>query len=106
MRNKIIHPLTVVMKCKMSYIDQNHFLHQAVNMFFFSAVNLGILTWGGGGGVYGIDSLLQLSLLASRERVGGCDYGCKISGVFKIGNFPWELTGTNWEFVQLKKLRT
>ncbi len=46
--------LTVVMKDKMSYIDQNHFLNQAVNMFF-SAVNLGILTWG----VYGIDSLLQ-----------------------------------------------
>ncbi len=46
-------PLTVVMKGKISYIDQNHFLHQAVNMFF-SAVKLGILTWG----VYGIDSLL------------------------------------------------
>ncbi len=42
------------MKGKISYIDQNHFLHQAVNMFF-SAVKLGILTWG----VYGIDSSLQ-----------------------------------------------
>ncbi len=42
------------MKGKISYIDQNIFLHQAVNVFF-SAVNLGILTWG----VYGIDSLLQ-----------------------------------------------
>ncbi len=28
-------PLTVVMKGKISYIDQNHFLNQAVNMFFF-----------------------------------------------------------------------
>ncbi len=28
-------PLTVVMKGKISYIDQNHFLHQDVNMFFF-----------------------------------------------------------------------
>ncbi len=42
------------MKGKISYIDQNLFLHQAVNMFF-STVKLGILTWG----VYGIDSLLQ-----------------------------------------------
>ena len=42
------------MKGKISYIDQNHFLNQAVNMFF-SAVKLGILTWG----VYGNDSLLQ-----------------------------------------------
>ncbi len=31
------------MKGKISYIDQNHFLHQAVNIFF-SAVTLGILT--------------------------------------------------------------
>ncbi len=38
-------PLTVVMKGKISYIDQNNFLHQAVNMFF-SAVKLAILTWG------------------------------------------------------------
>ncbi len=51
---KTFTPITVVMKGKISYIDQNHFLHQAVNMFF-SAVKLGILTWG----VYGIDSLLQ-----------------------------------------------
>ncbi len=42
------------MKGKMIYIDQNRFLHQAVNMFF-SAVKWGILTWG----VYGIDTLLQ-----------------------------------------------
>ncbi len=46
-------PLTVV-KGKVSYIDLNHFLYQAVNIFF-STVNLGILTWG----VYGIDSLLE-----------------------------------------------
>ncbi len=48
------HPLTVVTKGKISYIDQNNFLNQVVNMFF-SAVKLGILTWG----VYGIDFLLQ-----------------------------------------------
>ncbi len=44
------------MKGKISYIDQNIFFNQAVNMFF-SSVNVGILTWG----VYGIDSLLQPS---------------------------------------------
>ncbi len=66
------------MKGKISFIDQNHFLHQAVNMFF-SAVKLGILTWG----VYGIDSLLQpvdelvTSMLVSRERAGGCRLVCK-----------------------------
>ncbi len=42
------------MKGKIIYIEQNNFFNQAVNMFF-SAVKLGILTWG----VYGIDSLLQ-----------------------------------------------
>jgi len=35
------------MKGKISYVDQNHFLHQAVNAIF-SAVTLGILTWGVG----------------------------------------------------------
>ncbi len=54
MNYKKIHPLTVVMKVKISYIDQNNFLHQAVNMFF-SAVKLGILTLG----VYGTYSLLE-----------------------------------------------
>ncbi len=39
------------MKGKISYIDQNNFLYQALNMFL-SAVQLGILTWG----VCGIDS--------------------------------------------------
>ncbi len=34
MSSKKIHPLTVVMKGKISYIDQNNFLHQVVNMFF------------------------------------------------------------------------
>ncbi len=57
------------MKGKISYIDQNNFLNQAVNMFF-SAVKLGILTWG----VYGIDSLLQPAssgqLSLSHFRVG------------------------------------
>ncbi len=33
---KKLPPLTVVMKGKISNIDQNNFLHQAVNMFFFS----------------------------------------------------------------------
>ncbi len=51
---KKIHPLTVVMKGKISDIHQNHFLHQAVNILF-SAVKLDILTWG----VYGIDYLLE-----------------------------------------------
>ncbi len=51
-KNKIT-PFTVVKKGKICYIDQNHFLYQAVNQFF-SAVNLVILTCG----VYGIDSLL------------------------------------------------
>ncbi len=53
-KKKKITPLTVVMKGKVSYIDQNHFLYQAVNILF-STVKLGILTWG----VYGIDSLLE-----------------------------------------------
>ncbi len=44
------------MKGKISYIDQNNFLHQDVNMFF-SAVKLGILSWENM--VYGIESLLQ-----------------------------------------------
>ncbi len=45
-------------KGKISNIDQNHFLYQAVNIRI-SAVKLGIGHWafnGGGGGVYG-DSL-------------------------------------------------
>jgi len=42
-------PLTVVMKSKISYRDQNHFLYQDVNTFFFCC-NMG---------VYGIDFLLQ-----------------------------------------------
>ncbi len=46
MSYKKIHPLTVVMKGKISYIDQNHFLNQAVNMFS-SVVKLDILPWGG-----------------------------------------------------------
>jgi len=33
------------MKGKISYIDQKQFSHQAVNIYF-SAVKLGILTWG------------------------------------------------------------
>jgi len=32
------------MKGKISYTDQNHFLHQAVNISF-SAIKLAILTW-------------------------------------------------------------
>ncbi len=33
-KKKKITPLTVVTKGKISYIDQNHFLYQAVNIFF------------------------------------------------------------------------
>ncbi len=47
-------PPTVVMKGKMTDIDKNIVLNQAVNIFF-SAVKLGILTWE----VYGTDSLLE-----------------------------------------------
>ncbi len=81
---KKITPLTVVMKGKISDIDQNIFLHQVVNMLF-SAVKLGILTWGGGGGSMGLtpfwsrppaasrwSAVLVTSVLASRETVGGC----------------------------------
>ncbi len=56
------------MKGKISYIDQNIFLHQAVNRFF-SAVKLGILTWG----VYEIDSLLQP---ASSGQSINCSFQC------------------------------
>jgi len=45
MSYKKIHPLTVVMKGKIIFVDQNHNLYQAMNIFF-SAVKLGILTWG------------------------------------------------------------
>jgi len=38
---KKIHPITVVMKGKISYIDQNHFLNQAVNMFFSAVKFMG-----------------------------------------------------------------
>jgi len=51
---KKIHPLTVVMKSKISYRDQNHFLYQDVNIFFFCC-KVGHFNMG----VYGIDSLLQ-----------------------------------------------
>ncbi len=46
MSNKKIRPLTAVMKGKISYIDQNHFLYQAVNIFFCCKVghfNMGSL---------------------------------------------------------------
>ncbi len=54
MSYKKIHPPHDCLKGKICYIDQNRFLYQAVNILF-SAIKLGILTWG----VYGIDSLLQ-----------------------------------------------
>ncbi len=50
---KEIHPLTVVMKGKITYIDQNNFETRLYNIF--SAVKLCILTWE----VYGTDSLLD-----------------------------------------------
>ncbi len=54
------------MKGKISCIDQNIFLQQAVNMFF-SAVKLDILTWV----VYGIDSSGQsVNCSFSHFRVG------------------------------------
>ncbi len=77
---KIPHLLTVVMKGKISYIDQNNFLHQAVNILFFCC-KVGNFNMGG---VYGTDSLLQPAssgqsmnyrsshVLVSRERAGGC----------------------------------
>jgi len=55
MSYKKIHLLTVVMKSKISYMDQNKFFEPGYKHDFFSAVKLGILIWG----VYGIDSLLQ-----------------------------------------------
>ncbi len=60
------------MKGKISYIDQNHFLNQAVNIFS-SAVKLGILTWG----VYGTDSLLQ-------PASSGQSMNCSLSH-FRVG---------------------
>ncbi len=53
-------PLTVVMNGKIIYIDQNHFLYQVVNIYFFCC-KVGLFNMGGGGGVYGIDSLLELA---------------------------------------------
>ncbi len=72
MSYKKIPPLTVVRKGKISDIDQNIFLYQTVNVFF-SAVKLGILTWGGGGGggIYGTDSSGQsMNYSFSHIRVG------------------------------------
>ncbi len=60
------------MKGKISAIEQNHFLYQAVNILF-SAVKLGILTWG----VYGIDSLLE-------PASGGQSMNCSFSH-FHVG---------------------
>ncbi len=48
------------MKGKISYIDQNHFLYQVVNIYIFIfAVNLGILTMG-------LTAFLSQSLAASQ----------------------------------------
>ncbi len=60
------------MKGKISYIDQNHFLYQEVNILF-SAVKLGILTWG----VYEIDSLLE-------PASSGHSMNCSLSH-FRVG---------------------
>ncbi len=77
MSKKKIHPFTVVKKGKISNIDQNHFLYQAVNILF-STVKLGILTWR----VYGTDSLLEpassgqsMNCSFSHILVGG---GCRL----------------------------
>ncbi len=62
------------MKGKISYIDQNLFFEPGCKLVF-SAVKLGILTWG----VYGIDAPLQpassgqlMNYSLSQERAGGC----------------------------------
>jgi len=60
-KKKKIHPLTVVKKDKINHIDQNYFLHQAVNTFV-SAVKLGILTWRS----MGLALICSRSLVASR----------------------------------------
>ncbi len=60
------------MKGKISYIDLNHFLYQAVNILF-SAVKLGILTWA----VYGTDSLLKP---ASSSQSMNCSFS-----YFRVG---------------------
>ncbi len=58
---KKLTSFTVVTKGKISYIDQNHFLYQAVNILF-SAVKFGNLTWG----VYGTDFFLEPASSAHR----------------------------------------
>ncbi len=58
---KKLTSFTVVTKGKICYIDQNHFLYQAVNKLC-SAVKFGILTWG----VYGTDSFLEPASSAHR----------------------------------------
>ncbi len=91
-----IHPLTVVMKGKISYIDQNNFLHQAVNMFF-SAVKLGILTWG----VYEIDSLLQP---ASSGQSMNCSFShFRVGFTRESGRLPLGLHTASKTFIRHKK---
>ncbi len=104
------------MKGKISYIDQNHFLHQAVNMFF-SAVKLGILTWG----VYGIDSLLQPASsgqsmnysfnhfrVGFKRESGRLPLGLRTQivvdvGVFHIGPFSWIISQTKKKITDIEQ---
>ena len=79
------------MKGKISFIDQNHFLNQAVNMFF-SAVKLGILTWG----VYGTDSLLQP---ASSGQSMNCSFSHFLVGFTReSGRLPLNFYSTRPQF--------
>ncbi len=82
MSYKKIHPLTVVMKGKISYIDQNHFLHQAVNIFFCCKVGHFNIE------VYGIDSLLE-------PASSGQSMNCSFSH-FRVG-LTREREATAWE---------
>ncbi len=50
MSYKKLHPLTVIMKGKISNIDQNPFLYQTVNILFFCC-KVGHFNMGGGGGL-------------------------------------------------------
>jgi len=73
------------MKGKISNVDQNHFLNQAVNMFF-SAVKLVILTWG----VYGTDSLLQP---ASSGQSMNCSFSHFLIGWLPLGFNTFRIAG-------------
>ncbi len=76
------------MKAKISYIDQNHFLYQAVNILF-SAVNLGILTWA----VYGTHFLLEP---ASSGQSMNCSFSHFRVGFTRAGGCRLDLTRSSY----------